>query len=112
AWPVAARVIDRYLDITPETADESLREVWAVFGEVAERLADGRPYLLGERFTAADLTFASLAAAVVMPPEYGVPLPGPEELPAEMAAVVRDLRDHPAGRHALAMFRRERGRSG
>jgi len=52
--------------------------------------------------------FAALAASVLMPPEYGVPLPQPEELPAEMAAVVRELRAHPAGAHALAMFRDER----
>lgn len=34
-----------------------------------------------ERFSAADLTFASLAASLLMPPEYGVPLPQPDELP-------------------------------
>ena len=43
-----------------------------------------------------------------MPPEYGVPLPQPEELPAAMAATVRELRAHPAGAHALRMFREER----
>jgi glutathione S-transferase len=108
AFPAVSRVIDRYLRITPETVAQSLREVHSVFDEVGERLADGRPYLMGERFTAADLTFSALAAAVVMPPQYGVPLPQPDELPADMAAVVRELRAHPAGAHALEMFRRER----
>ena len=102
------RVIDRHLDISPATAAESEREVREVFDAVAERLADGRPYLVGERFTAADLTFAALSAPMIMPPEYGVPLPTPDELPAEMAATVRELRAHPAGAHALAMFRDER----
>jgi glutathione S-transferase len=109
-YPLAARIIDRYLDITPAAAAHSETEVRAVFDQVAQRLADGRPYLCGERFSAADLTFASLAASVLMPPEYGVPLPQPEELPAVMATTVRELRDHPAGAHALAMFRQERGR--
>lgn len=108
AYPVASRVIDRYLDVTPANAARSEAEVRAVFDEVAERLDDGRPYLCGESFSAADLTFASLAAAVLMPPEYGVPLPQPEELPAAMAATVRELRAHPAGVHALKMFRQER----
>ena len=112
AVPVAAgtvaRVIDRYLDITPETVAESLREVRATFDAVAERLGDGRPYLMGDRFSAADLTFSALSAAITMPPQYGVPLPQPEELPAPMAAVVRELREHPAGAHALAMFSKER----
>lgn len=108
AYPVVARIIDRYLDVTPATAARSEAEVRAIFDTVAERLSDGRPYLCGERFTAADLTFASLAAPLLMPPEYGVPLPQPEELPAAMAATVRELRAHPAGAHALKLFREER----
>jgi glutathione S-transferase len=108
AYPVAARIIDRYLDVTPATAARSEAEVRAVFDGVAERLSDGRPYLCGKHFSAADLTFASLAAPMLMPPEYGVPLPQPEELPTAMAATVRELREHPAGAHALRMFREER----
>jgi glutathione S-transferase len=69
--------------------------VRAVFDRVAERLGDGRPYLCGERFSAADLTFASLAASLLTPPEYGVPLPQPDELPPAMAAQVNEFRAHP-----------------
>jgi glutathione S-transferase len=108
AYPAVAFVIDRYLDITPATAAASQRECRAVFDAVAERLADGRRYLVGDRFTAADLTFAALAAPLVMPREYAVPLPQPDELPPAMAAAVRGFREHPAGAHALAMFRHER----
>ena len=108
AYPVAARAIARYLDVNPATAAQAETDVRATFDAVAERLSDGRRYLCGEGFTAADLTFSALAAAVLMPPEYGVPLPQPGELPAGMATVVRELRAHPAGAHALAMFREER----
>jgi len=107
-YPLAARIIDRYLDITPASAKRSEVEVQAVFDSVAERLGDGRPYLCGERFSAADLTFASLAAPLLMPPQYGVPLPQPDELPSAMATKVREFRAHPAGAHALKMFREER----
>jgi glutathione S-transferase len=108
AFPVATRMIDRVLDITADTAAQSEAQVRDVFDAVARRLSDDRPYLCGDRFTAADLTFAALAAPVLMPPEYGVPLPQPEELPVTMAAVVRELRAHRAGAHALAMYRDER----
>jgi glutathione S-transferase len=107
-YPLAARIIDRYLDVTAATAARSEAEVRTVFDSVAERLGDGRPFLCGESFSAADLTFASLAAALLMPPQYGVPLPQPDELPAAMAAKVREFRAHPAGAHALKMFREER----
>ncbi|MGN6663749.1 MAG: glutathione S-transferase family protein [Solirubrobacterales bacterium] len=109
-YPVAARIIDRVLDVRPETAVRAEAAVRETFDEVAERLADGRPFLCGERFTAADLTFAALAASVLMPPEYGVPLPQPEALPAPMAAKVNEFRSHPAGAYALRMFREERRR--
>jgi len=108
AFPLVSRVIDRYLDITPESAAESLVIVREVYDGIAERLADGRAYLMGDSFTAADLTFASLSAPLVLPPEYGVPLPSVEELPARMGEVVRELRAHPAGVHALEMYRSER----
>lgn len=108
AYPAVAYIIDRFLDITPATAARSEQEVRAVFDAVATQLGDGRPFLTGEHFTAADLTFAALAAPVLVPPGYSVPLPQPDELPAHMAAVVRELRAHPAGAHALAMFRHER----
>ena len=107
-YPVAARIIDRVLDVTPETAARSKAAVDTAFDEVAERLDDGRPYLCGDRFTAADLTFAALAAALLMPPEYGVPLPQPDDLPAPMAAEVERVRAHPAGAFALTMFRDHR----
>jgi glutathione S-transferase len=74
-WPVAQRYVKRVFAIRPgiEIEDEA-----AVFGEldhVAELLADGRPYLCGERFGAADLTFAALSAPVTVPPGCGVSLP-------------------------------------
>lgn len=85
-----------------------INDVRDVFDEIAGRLSDGRPFLLGERFTAADLTFATLSAAVLMPSNYGVELPPVERLPAAMATVVGELREHPAGQFALRMFQEQR----
>jgi glutathione S-transferase len=108
-WSPVARLIGRVLEIRPGVEDEDEAAVWDELDAVAERLADGRPYLSGERFGAADLTFAALAAAVVVPPGYGTPLPQPETLPPAMAGIVRRAREHPAGRHALALYERHRG---
>jgi glutathione S-transferase len=108
AYPAMIGIVARVLDVTPAAAAQSEVEVRAVFDAVGERLSDGRPYICGELFTAADLTFSTLAAPMLMPPGYGVPLPQPEELPPYMAAVVGELRAHPAGVHALAMFDTQR----
>jgi glutathione S-transferase len=107
-WPLARRYVKHELGIHPgsEAADEA-----AVFSEldfVAGLLADGGPYLCGERFGAADLTFAALSASVLVPPVYGVPLPQPEILSPRMAALVERARAHPAGRYALTLFAEHR----
>jgi glutathione S-transferase len=103
AFPLAAGALRHSLGITPGIELEDEREVFAEFDWVAEQLADGRPYLLGERFSAADLTFAALAAPVVLPPVYGVTLPTLERLDAATAALVERGRAHPAGAFALRL---------
>jgi glutathione S-transferase len=107
-YPALIAIVARVLDVTPAKAVQSELEVRAVFDVVAEHLSDGRRYLCGDEFTAADLTFSALAAPVLMPIGYGVQLPQPDELPAYAAQVVCELRAHPAGVHALAMFDAER----
>jgi glutathione S-transferase len=101
--PLARRFIARALAITPGIEREDESTVWAEFDWVAEMLSDGRPYLLGERFTAADLTFAALAAPIVLPAVYGVALPPLESLDAPTKALVISGREHPAGAFALRL---------
>jgi len=107
-WPVAKRFVARALEMRPGVETEDQAVVFRELDLVAGRLADGRPFLCGERFGAADLTFAALCAAVVFPPTYGVPLPQPAVLPPETAALVKRAREHPAGRYAMELFARHR----
>jgi hypothetical protein len=43
-----------------------------------------------------------------VPPQYGVRLPQPDELPAHIARDIRAFREHPAGAYAMELFRTER----
>jgi glutathione S-transferase len=107
-WPLARRLVEHALEIRPGIEIEDEAAIWRELDDVAELLADGRPYLCGECFGAADLTFAALSAALVVPPEYGVALPQPDVLPPGMAALVGQAREHPAGRFALSLFTKHR----
>ena len=89
-------------------ASTDIAHVYDVFDEVAARLEAGDGYIVGDRFTAADLTFTALSAAVLIPDRYGVKLPPVELLPDDMRAHVETLREHPAGRHAARMIAEHR----
>jgi glutathione S-transferase len=103
------RGIRAFLGVDADAAAAALVRVEATFDDVAGRLADGRPYLLGERFGAADLTFAALAAPVLLPDRYGSPLPPPAVMPPGLRAAVERFRAHPAGAFAARLYATERG---
>jgi glutathione S-transferase len=106
AWPGFEYVIRRVLDVKEGIEIEDEAAVWGEFDFAAGLLSDGRPFLCGDCFSAADLTFAALSAAVVVPPVYGVELPQPEAMKAPTAALVRRAREHPAGAYAMSLFER------
>lgn len=109
--PVFSALLHNRFKLTPETAADSTRRIRDELAFVNDRLSDGRRYLTGDRFTAADLTFASMMAPVllVQPHEgYGAKLPSVEECSAEVQAVCRELREAPAGKFAMRMFAEER----
>jgi glutathione S-transferase len=66
-------------------------------------------YLVGGRFSVADLTAAALFAPLVMPPEFSYPLPEP--LPEPAARFRASVSSRPAFRWVQEMYRRHRGRS-
>ncbi len=107
-FPAMRAMMRRGMRIDTRGAERSKKHVDEVFAQVAERLADGRRYLLGDTFTAADLAFAALSAPCVVPPEYGVPLPTLDEIPPAAADLVRAYRATPAGRFALRLYAEDR----
>ncbi|MGH8178824.1 MAG: glutathione S-transferase family protein [Steroidobacter sp.] len=109
--PLARRLVRAAYKITPESAQRSLERVRDIFRQVDERLSSGRRFLAGERFTAADLTFAALAAPVLFPVECRAVYPALDTVPAAMREEALRLRETDAGRFALRMFSQERARS-
>lgn len=106
--PAVIAVLRRGLGVDRARAERSKAKVWAMADRVAERIADGRPFLFGDTFTAADIAFAALIAPLVAPPEYGAHLPAVEEVSVELRETIHALREHPAGALAMRLYRDER----
>ncbi len=102
--PLFARFATRYLEVSPETVDVAHRDIGAMLDEIEERLSDGRPYLFGETFTAADLSFAALSAPISFPPGYGVPIPSRAEI-LEIAPQAGRYWKRRGVEHAVSMYR-------
>ena len=96
ARPLAAALIKRGLRVDAAGAERSRKVIDEVFAAVEHRLADGRRYLCGDRLTAADLTFAALAAPLLLPDAFAPYLPDADLLPP----VFHEISDHYRGRKA------------
>ncbi|MEM9591331.1 MAG: glutathione S-transferase family protein [Pseudomonadota bacterium] len=71
-WPVTRRLMMQAYGITPTAASESRSTLEAELDWLDEELSDGRPYLVGDKFSRADVTVASLLAPFARPPELPV----------------------------------------
>ncbi len=110
-------------------ATQLLSQIRSTFEDVGKLLqANGGRYLVGDTFTAADLTFASMAALVVLPEEgYGASLEnlralfdtGTLKVPfifhylatpvhPSFPDLLTEFRNLPAGQHALRMYKLHR----
>jgi glutathione S-transferase len=94
--------------IDDASAEEGRRKVRVALDRIeAELLPSG--YLVGDRFSVADLTAASLLGPVVQPPELEYPLPLP--LPRSLLDYRASLARHPVFEWVSEMYRRHRGKS-
>ena len=108
AYPFFAAVIRALLRLTPSRAATAQATIRRVLGDVDARLADGRRYLNGDRFTLSDMAFAIGAAPAVWPDNYGGSIPALADTPAPVQALVRECRDLASGAFALRIYRDHR----
>lgn len=110
ALPVMIGMIKRGLKIDDAGAARSEAQLATVLADVNARLEQsGGPWLFGDRFTAADLTFASLMTPLVAPPSFADAHLCERMLESEPArAMVARHRETPAGRFVLRAYEKER----
>lgn len=106
-FPVLRALLRKGLRLTDANAERSRQAIARTTDEVSARLSDGRPYLTGDAFSAADLTFAALAGPFISAPEHPV-MPADVQNPPALQADIQAFLDSPAAAFARRMYQTER----
>jgi glutathione S-transferase len=99
-YPLQRMAMEKVLKINPESTEKARQDVLAAFQNISGRL--------GDRLTAADLTFAAATGPILLPPEYDAPLPTLADVPQGMKDTVLAVQQTPAGKLALGIYRDHR----
>jgi glutathione S-transferase len=106
--PIAVRVLERQLKIDDAGIERSRLVIEDTFDRIAKHLADGRRYLIGDAFSVADLTFASLAAPILLPDKHPTKMPTLGEYGDATRAQITKWRETPAGELGMRLYRDHR----
>jgi glutathione S-transferase len=106
--PVIKKLMRLGMRIDDAGAERSLAYIKGVVASVDELLSDGRADLVGEEFGADAISCAALAEPVLLPENYGSPLPSLDDVPADLLAQIEEFRATPAGAFGLRMYRNHR----
>jgi glutathione S-transferase len=104
-FPALRRAMRRVMEINPEAASRSRDRVVAAMDRLEAEIGPSG-YLVGDRFTVADLTAAALFYPVAQPPEF--PYPSVSEPPAGAREFLDSLARRPGGQWVTEIYRRHR----
>lgn len=107
-YPLARAFLVRRVRVNARDVERGLSRARAIVRRTDALLSDGRKYLLGERFTAADLSLACMISPLILPRHYGIQLPTLEEALPAMRPTVEEFRSTLTGAFALRLFEAER----
>ena len=108
--PLMVQVVKWRFGIRRDTVEEARENVRAAFDKV-EAEAGPSGYLVGNSFTVADLTAASILSLIVVPPEFPYIKVHPDERTAQFRRFRDSLRDRPGFKWVEDMYARHRGAS-
>jgi glutathione S-transferase len=97
----------RFMNIHEEPAMRSRAKTVQALDRL-ERELGGNDYLVGDSFSVADLTAASLFYPLALPPEFPYTSPAFEDLPDGAREFIGSMRERPGAQWVGEMYRRHR----
>lgn len=110
-FPLFALLIQKLVNPSEDAVEKGLDNVRSIVEMTDSLLAEGHDFLLGEQFTAADLSLACMLAPLVLPRNYGIRLPEPEDIPPDARPIVDEFRATATGTYVLRLFESEKPRA-
>ena len=104
SYATVSGLVSGALNIGPNTAKEAMVAIERMFSIVDALLQDGREFLVGDRLTIADMSFACFGVPLVWAPGFDGVLPPLEKTPNEIQTTVVQFRKRPSGKFILKMF--------
>lgn len=105
AFPLLRVGMRQRMRINAAAAEESRRKTEEAMDRLEEEIGPSG-YLVGDRFSVADLTAAALFYPVARPPEF--PYPSVDDPPSTAREYLDPLADRPGGEWVAEMYRRHR----
>lgn len=106
--PVVIRAMKEGMGITQRGFDRSLERLTEALDRLDGRLSESA-YLVGDRFTVADLTVAALLAPLALPPEAPFQFPG--DMPEDLQHFTDSFADRPTIGWVRTMYQKHRAPS-
>jgi len=103
-----SEALSKELHLEESKPGDSPAFIRKVFEQVNDLLADGRKYLAGPALSMADIAFASVAAPLILPEEFGGVVAKIQQLPDEYRNFVIELRKTQAGQFVLDLYQEDR----
>jgi glutathione S-transferase len=107
SFPILRIGMKRYMNIYEEPAMHSRAKTVEALDLLEKELGDNE-YLVGDRFSVADLTAASLFYPLALPPEFPYTSPAWDDLPEGARDFIGPMRDRPGAKWVAEMYRRHR----
>lgn len=105
-WGFVRNALVKALDLGPEQGEESRLVIENELEWIEGILSDGREYLVGDRFSRADLTAASLLAPLVLPEQH--PVYPSVRMPKRYQAQLEKWKDRPSINWVREIYSRHR----
>lgn len=94
-YPVLDMLFRKGLKLSPERAEEAIARIRRTFEATDRRIADGRPYLCGDKVTLGDIALAAASAPLLLPDGYHATMPALAEMPPPVRSAMEELAAHP-----------------